>query len=839
MRLNSFHQRARLSAASAIDQLRNLLAKSAAGSVTQQLDLSELEDRILLSASPVAVMVESAPAAESVNIASPLAEESPSLFAPPQTAIGESPDSTSVDSLDQAGQTSGDIVSQPTSLAELDETAGSILSESTAEQTATEVIFIDEAAEDFEQLIADLESQRDAGRAIDFFVLDSQQDGIDQIAETLQRYSNLDAVHIVSHGTSGAVKLGATWLRIGSLDAYAGTIAGWGSAIGTDGDLLFYGCDLASSSRGEMLVESISALTGADVAASTDDTGHVIYGGDWDLEYSVGSIETDVAFSFDLQLSWSHVMALETVRDEFNAGNYSGNDGSTGWTGNWLETGEGDGPSSGKIQVVGNRLRVWGKSVGGEALTREADLSGATTATLTYEYQRDVVENEGSVTVSVWEGASWTNLITYALSTDDASPVPESFDITPYIAADTRIRFLSNGGEDSQFIYFDNIQIEYETIPAQLASSSEFLVNVTTTDFQETSAEDRGSQQAVSLAADGSYVVVWSSVNQDGSGWGVYARRFDSAGAALTGEVQVAQTTADNQQWARVASDDVGNFVVTWTSTNQDSTPQSVYARRFDSAGTALANEFRVNTTSSGTQKDSSIAMDSAGNFVIAWQGNASGDADGIFYRRFNADETAIDATDVLANGTNLGAKVDPDVAINDAGQFAVSWANVTNVYVRHFDASGVPTHVDLQVDNNLSASYAPAIGIDSTGRTIVVYRTDGLSGIEAGVWGRGFDHDGTQRLTYFEPSDAGFSSDNTSPSIAMDNAGNFVVTYHGNDNGDGDGDSVKVRRYTADGVSLGPASQVNVSTTGNQNQASVALLDVNNFVVVWSGEGD
>lgn len=380
---------------------------------------------------------------------------------------------------------------------------------------------------------------------------------------------------------------------------------------------------------------------------------------------------------------------------------------------------------------------------------------------------------------------------------------------------------------------------EFNAPASALPDTSEFRVNTTSIDVQETRGEDRGSQQAVSVAADGTHVVAWSSMNQDGSGWGVYARRFDITGTALTGEITVAQTTADNQQWARVATDAVGNFVVTWTGTNQDGTPQSVYARRFDAAGAALANEFRVNTTASGTQKDSSIAMDSAGNFLIAWQGEGPGDTDGIFYRRFNADESAIDATDVLANGTNIGAQTDPDVALNDAGQFAISWASNTNVYVRHFDASGVPAHADVQVDSTSSFSYAPAIDIDASGRTIVVYRTDGFLGSGAGVWGRGFEHDGTERVAWFEPSDQSFTSNNTSPSIAMDDAGDFIVTYHGVDDGDGSGDSVKVRRYTADGTPLGPASQVNVSVTGDQNQASVALLNIDNFVVVWTGEGD
>ena len=285
MRLDSFKQKTRLSTAAAIEQLRTLLARRSGGTVAQQLDLSELEDRILLSASPAAVMVDAAPAGESAEMASPLAAATEGLFESSQTAAplearAQEDEAAQLDAplLDEFATSIQFELDQSEPLQVGIESAQSEI-ESAIERAATEVIFIDESAEDFEQLVADLESQRDAGRAIDFFVLNSEQDGVDQIAATLERYSDLDAVHIVSHGTDGAVKLGGSWLRIGSLDGYAGTIAGWGSSIDTAGDILFYGCDLASSSRGQTLVESVAALTGADVAASTDDTGHALLGG--------------------------------------------------------------------------------------------------------------------------------------------------------------------------------------------------------------------------------------------------------------------------------------------------------------------------------------------------------------------------------------------------------------------------------------------------------------------------------------------------------------------------------------------------------------------------------
>ena len=122
----------------------------------------------------------------------------------------------------------------------------------------------------------------------------------------------LDAIHIISHGAAGQIQLGSTTLANDSLNDYAGQLSEWGSALADSGDILIYGCDLAADVQGKALVDAISAATGADVAASTDQTGNTQHGGDWDLEYRPGAIET-AAFAMTGTEAWSGVLALVNV----------------------------------------------------------------------------------------------------------------------------------------------------------------------------------------------------------------------------------------------------------------------------------------------------------------------------------------------------------------------------------------------------------------------------------------------------------------------------------------------------------------------------------------------
>lgn len=175
------------------------------------------------------------------------------------------------------------------------------------EASPREIVIINGDVDGIEQLLDDLAS---SDRDYEVFVLDSQRDGIEQISEILDGRRDIDSVHIVSHGDGGQVRLGATSLTESTLDGYAGQIATWSGSLSLDADILFYGCDLAATQSGEDLVESLSALTGADVAASVDQTGHADLGGDWAFEFGIGTLETEVAFSGQLQAGWMQTLAV-------------------------------------------------------------------------------------------------------------------------------------------------------------------------------------------------------------------------------------------------------------------------------------------------------------------------------------------------------------------------------------------------------------------------------------------------------------------------------------------------------------------------------------------------
>ena len=243
-------------------------------------------------------------------------------------------------------------------------------------------------------------------------------------------------------------------------------------------------------------------------------------------------------------------------------------------------------------------------------------------------------------------------------------------------------------------------------VHGQFANTSEFRVNTTTTNTQQTTSEIRGSQRAVAVADDGSYVVVWSSLGQDGGGWGVYGQRFDSAGNTLGSEFPINQTTANDQHYATVAMNGRGDFVVAWTSVTQDGSLNGVYARQFDAAGNPLGNEFLVNPTTTNDQDSPVVAMGADGRFLIVWEGQGGGDTDGIFGRWYDAAGSPL-SSEVRINTATGGTQGEPSVDMSPDGRAVIVWDDASGVHAQRFDASRAPVGAPISVSSSPSAGEA------------------------------------------------------------------------------------------------------------------------------------
>lgn len=180
-----------------------------------------------------------------------------------------------------------------------------------------EIAFIDPSVADYQSLINNITSN------IRVIVLDPNSDGVQQIARTLQGHK-YSAIHIISHATPGRLQLGNSELNSASIQTkYQPILQQWRESLTTDADILLYGCEAGAGAAGEDLTRSLFLLTGADIAASNNLTGSATKGGDWNLEVSVGQIETPIAFQETLKQAYGSV--LDGTYHNLALGNFTQN----------------------------------------------------------------------------------------------------------------------------------------------------------------------------------------------------------------------------------------------------------------------------------------------------------------------------------------------------------------------------------------------------------------------------------------------------------------------------------------------------------------------------------
>nr|WP_320022325.1 Calx-beta domain-containing protein [uncultured Draconibacterium sp.] len=186
---------------------------------------------------------------------------------------------------------------------------GQYIYASTEQKEQSEVVFIFTSVVDYQTLVEGISNQAEVQ------LIDSSLNGVDQMAEFLKGKSGVNAIHIISHGNKGVVNLGAVSLNNSNIDNYADQLLTIGNTLSEAGDILIYGCNVASGSSGNKFIQHLSELTKADVAASNDLTGNVNLGGNWDLEVQTGPLNNNKYLLDKVQKTYNWVLTTTGTAD--------------------------------------------------------------------------------------------------------------------------------------------------------------------------------------------------------------------------------------------------------------------------------------------------------------------------------------------------------------------------------------------------------------------------------------------------------------------------------------------------------------------------------------------
>ena len=113
------------------------------------------------------------------------------------------------------------------------------------------IVFIDSAVEDYETITSSFKKNTE------FYLINANEDGFKRIGEILKDRENIDALHLIGHGSAGQILFGNAFLNNDTIDSYQSTLSSIGQSLTETGDILFYGCNVASTEQGKLLIKKI------------------------------------------------------------------------------------------------------------------------------------------------------------------------------------------------------------------------------------------------------------------------------------------------------------------------------------------------------------------------------------------------------------------------------------------------------------------------------------------------------------------------------------------------------------------------------------------------------
>jgi len=362
-------------------------------------------------------------------------------------------------------------------------------------------------------------------------------------------------------------------------------------------------------------------------------------------------------------------------------------------------------------------------------------------------------------------------------------------------------------------------------------AAAEYPVNTETT-YNQTDA-------AVVIDADGDYLIVWSSYRQDGDSGGIFAQRFDSNCREVGEEFQINAETVGNQTDPDAAMYDTGGFVVAWHGPGLGE--QDVYARRFDADAQPVGEEFRLNTLTDNRQRYPRVAVSPTGAFVVVWESERQAGEDitwAVAARLYDANGTAV-GNEFLPSQIS-GCRY-PGAAMDVYGNFVVVWmedSSINSIMARLYNAAGVPTTNPFAVSFvGFGSLTRPDVAMQNNGNFVVTW--DGhlqLSSMDD-IHARWFDSYGAALGEQFVVNTTAENAQQN-PRISMTEQGEFVIVWHSESAVEANAKDVFARQYNASCVPVGQEVRLNSFAPDEQKYPAVAISRNAKYVAAWQSYG-
>ena len=261
----------------------------------------------------------------------------------------------------------------------------------------------------------------------------------------------------------------------------------------------------------------------------------------------------------------------------------------------------------------------------------------------------------------------------------------------------------------------------------------------------------------IAMADDGRFVVAWqdSSAGYDQ----VFMRGFKADGSEMFAQKVAAGGTSGTYRYPDIAMSSDGHFVIAWEDDNDGNGATQLKAQGFNADGSSQFDSFVVNTESTRDQTHPAVAMNSKGDYAIAWLDERT--TKGVFVtyvRGFKAGDSSPLIAEKAVSSAGNNTK-HPDIVMDEAGNLGVTWESYKAKDSKYCPSTKTPNgtcnnierinynsakaqwgSISIVNNNSYNEHTTPAIAIDKKGRNVILWNDDSDGNGAYDIYMRGYN---------------------------------------------------------------------------------------------------
>lgn len=295
----------------------------------------------------------------------------------------------------------------------------------------------------------------------------------------------------------------------------------------------------------------------------------------------------------------------------------------------------------------------------------------------------------------------------------------------------------------------------------------------------------------VAVGSEGQYVVVWED-NENGD-YDIRASGFNETGQECFSMITINSTTAGNQISPSVTMTSDSTFIVVWEDDRDTNGKPDIMMTEFDLNGNRRFDNVRVNVLSGGPQRNPDIVVSSGNSVIVTWE--SDNDNDGLSQIRAVVLDDA--GTEILpemtVNANSGGQHQNPSIDVNSAGDFIIAWEDDSDgngnyeIHAAGFNDQGEKLFGDVTI-NIVTAGQQlrPSVALAETGDFVVAFQDDNDGNGYYQIYAAEFNADGSrgERGVFTVNENAG--GQQFEPVVALHDPENYVILWEDDMNNNG-----------------------------------------------------